>query len=121
MSLLTHAKELGALIYSGSLCLPARSLAQFLNLATSTGYEIRYYECLYFHEREGAEPGGTEPSIELSRDFVPGQNVQEFIAIAGQLSSMAIEHAAKRNVRPFYEVGLEPELEPVGAGIPIRR
>ena len=121
MSLLTHAKELGALINSGSLCLPARSLAQFLNRATSTGYEIRYYECLYFHEPEGAEPGGTEPSIELSRDFVPGQNVQEFIALAGQLSSMAIERAAKRNVRPFYQVGLEPELEPVGADIPIRR
>lgn len=121
MSLLTHAKELGALFNSGSLCLPARSLAQFLNLATSTGYEIRYCECLYFHEPEVAEPVGTEPSVELSRDFVAGQNVQEFIALAGQLSSMAIERAAKRNVRPFYQVGLEPELEPVGADIPIRR
>lgn len=121
MSLLTHSKELGALIKSGSHCLPARSLAQFLNLATSTGYEIRYYERLYFHKPEGAEPGGTEPSIELSRDFVPGQDVQEFITLAGQLSCMAIERAAKRNVRPFYQVGLEPELEPVGADIPIRR
>jgi hypothetical protein len=37
MSLLTHAKELGALINSGSLCLPALSLVQSLNRATSAG------------------------------------------------------------------------------------
>lgn len=121
MSLLAHAKELGAVVNSNSLCLPARSLVQFLNIATGAGHEIRYYECLYFHEAEGSEPGGTEPSMELSRDFIPGQSLQEFIAVAGQLSSMAIERAAKQGIRPFYQVGLEPDLEPVGAGIPVRR
>ncbi len=121
MSLLTHAKALGAVINSGSLCLPARSLVQFLNIAASAGYEIRYYECLYFHEAEGAEPGGTEPSMELSRDFVRGQSVEEFIALADRLSSMAIERAAKRDIRPFYEVGLEPDLVLCGVDIPVRR
>lgn len=121
MRLLTHAKERGAVINSGSLCLPAGSLVQFLNIATGAGYAIRYCECLYFHEVEDAEPGGTGPSMDLSRDFVPGQTVEEFIALAGQLSSMGIERAAKRNIRPFYQVGLEPDLEPVGADLPVRR
>ena len=121
MSLLTQAIELDAVSYSNSLCLPARSLVQFLNIATTAGYEIRYYECLYFHEPEGAEPGGTEPSMEVSRDFIPSQSVQEFIALAGQLASIAIERAARRGIRPFYEVGLEPELKLVGADIPVRR
>lgn len=121
MSLLAHAKELGAVVSSNSLCLPARSLVQFLNIATAAGYGVRYYECLYFHEAEGAAPEGTEPSMELSRDFIPGQSLEDYIAEAGQIASMAIERAANRGIRPFYQVGLEPELEPVGADIPVRR
>lgn len=121
VDLLTHAKELGAVSYSNSVCLPAHALVQFLKIAASAGCELRYYECLYFHEAEGAAPAGTEPSMELSRDFIPDQSVEEFIELAGRLSKMAVERAAQRNIRPFYQVGLEPELEPAGTDIPVRR
>lgn len=121
MNLLAQAKKLGAVINSSSLCLPARSLVQFLNIATSAGYEIRYVECLYFHEADGAPAGGTEPGSNLSRDFVPGRSIDVFIAEVGRLAGMAIESAAKRNIRPFYQVGLEPELEPGESDILVRR
>jgi hypothetical protein len=121
MDLLMQAKELGAVINSSSLCLPARSLAQFLSIASSAGYKPFYFECLYFHEAEGTKPEGTEPSIELSHELVHGQSIKEFIALADRLSAMAIERAAKRGIRPYFEVGLEPDLVLAAADIPVRR
>lgn len=121
IDLLAHAKELGAVSNSNSVCLPAHALVQFLKIAASAGCGLRYFECLYFHEAEGAAPAGTEPGMELSRDFIPGQSVEEFIELAAQLSGLAIERAAQRNIRPFYQVGLEPELDPSGTDIPVRR
>ncbi len=121
MNLVAQARDLGAIVNSRSVCLPAHALEEFLSIAAKAGCEIRYYECLYFHEAEGAAPGGTEPSMDLSRDFVPGQSVAEFIALAGQLSRIAAERALKQNIRAFYEVGLEPDLDPSEADIPVRR
>jgi hypothetical protein len=120
MNLLAKAKELGAVTYSGGLCLPAARLAEFLTLATKADGKIRYHECLCFHEADGAAPDGTEPSMELSRDFVPGQSEADFFAQAAQLAEMAVERAASRGIRPYYQVGLEPDLDPLGAGIRIR-
>lgn len=116
-SVLMQAKELGAVISSQSLCMPAHTLEQFLNIATRAGHQIRYYECLYFF----TDIEATEPSMELSRDFIPGESVDAFIALAGELASIAVERGTKRNIRPYFEVGLEPDLDVSGADIPVRR
>lgn len=121
INLLENAKELGAVINGGSLCLPAGSLAEFLRAAIQSEAEIRYIECLYFHEACGEPPKGTEPSLDLSRDFVPGQSVEEFVEVAGRLAKAAIEHAARHNVRPYFQVGLRPELDASEADILVRR
>lgn len=111
------AKAMGAVISGKSLCVPARALAQFLNLATRAGHQIRYYECLYFF----TDIEATEPSMELSRDFTPGESVEAFITRASQLASVAVERGARHSIQPYFEVGLEPDLDVSGADIPVRR
>jgi hypothetical protein len=120
VDLLKQAKELGALVNSGSVCLPADTLTAFLNIAAKEGRKIRYIECLYFHEPDGAAPQGTEPSLELSRDMLPGQSVEDFIAQVEKLARLAVERAAHREIRPYFQVGLDPELDPEGSDIPVR-
>ena len=120
MDLLKQAKELGALVNSGSVCLRADTLTAFLTIAAREGRKIRYIECLYFHEPDGAAPQGTEPSLELSRDMLPGQSVEDFIAQVEKLARLAVERAAHREIRPYFQVGLDPELDPEGSDIPVR-
>jgi len=120
MDLLKEAKELGAVLYSGGVCLPAETLTRFLNTVASNGQKIRYIECLFFYEPYGAAPNGTEPHLDLSRDFIPGQSTGEFVAKADQLAHLAVKRAAGRGVRPYFVVGLDPVLDPEGSDIPIR-
>lgn len=118
--LLSQAKSLGAVIYGDSLCVPAHALTNFLNAATNAGWKARYIECLYFYEPYGAAPDGTQPDLEFSRDFLPGQSVEAFIANAARLSAGAIEYAASRHIRSYFQIGLEPELDLSGANLAVR-
>ena len=121
MDILASARELGAVINGGSLCLPAKSLTTFMQTAVNGGWYIRYVECLYFHEAEGAERGGTEPSMELSRERTEFTNADEFIAAAQSIAIEAIARASKNDTRPFFEVGFHPEPDLKGSGIWVRR
>lgn len=121
MDVLERAVELGALINNKVLCLPAKSVAKFLEIAIKAGWNVRYVECLYFHEVFGALPGGTEPSMELSCAYDEFPNADEFIAAVGVLASEAIDRALKARVRPYFEVGMDPQPNLTGRNIQVRR
>jgi hypothetical protein len=120
MDIFAQAKELGAVIYGGSLCLPARSLATFLRAAMNMGAHVLYVECLYFYEQEGSEPSGTEPSMELSRGSDEFADSEAFLADVGVTASEAMKRADRKGVRAFFQIGFNPDPDLAGCGIEIR-
>jgi hypothetical protein len=58
--------------------------------------------------------------LELSRDLLPGQGVEDFIAWVDKLVLLAVGRAVHREIRPYFQVGLDPELDLEGSNIPVR-
>lgn len=121
MDILGHAKQLGAVINSRSLCLPASSVAAFIQAAMNAGLDVTYVECLYFYEAEGSEPAGTEPSMELSRDANEFADNEALLADIRLIADEAAKRANQRAARAFFQIGLDPDPDLAGHGIKIRR